>query len=1108
MNITNLMSYHGRCLTGFLVILLCTLAFADPAHFVPISSSGTTWNVYILSAEVQGESIVSGDEIGVFYDVLGNGDWDDFVCVGAGVSAGSMINIVTYEDSNYGDGITDGFQSGTTVYFFIWDQSENSEWNAEDNDETQPSFGIGSNIFHLYANPHLMPSVSNLDFGEINVGSTSEQILTLFNHGALSGWEPYGALMIDSVTFSLSDYAISPNQIVIDNFGGTVIFTVTFSPVLEGDRSTTMIFHSNLPDLVVNITGSATIPPEPYLFVQPDTINFGFVLIGESAQSQMSIFNTGDAELTVTDISSNLPEFTTGFSGGFSLSGGDSSVIMITFSPLNSYEYDGILAVQSDGGDAEIILSGAGNNLPYFTSNADTSIFEDELFAYSMTAEDLDGDLLTFSAITLPEWIFFDGSSILSGTPTNDEVGDFNVEVAVADGKSDPVLQMFTLHVANVNDPPVANAGDDINTVATFEMNFTATVSLSGSNSSDVDSEILSYLWLEDGAEIGNVINPIVEFSEGAHEVILLVTDDSDAFDTDTIFVSVSCPHLGIAPSSIDFGEVQIGETHESSFIISNSGTAILNGEVAIGDSGFSVDSDIFSILPSGEQEITVSFQPNDMADFSGKIMVTSDGGIDSVSVSGVGVNGVLTVQSALDFGEVDMFSSSVLDLNISNSGNWNLTIIDVQITNAPTADFALFSYFTGVMLPGSENIISIKFLPGELGARTAYLTIFTDGTNPEIVVDLVGIGTGLDFSIDLSQNWQWLSFPVFPVSAEVSDLFDGISLLLLISRDGSFYIPESVDEIGSIECLSGYGVAMDTTESLSFQGIPCEISAIDIVAGWNFIGYPCGNAEDVESFFSPIINNLAIVKTDAGRYFVPEYGLNTIGNLVQWEGYKVGAYQSGTIDFDCSVVGKISDVSSPKTRYFKNIQTAEDFHLLIVEDLERGFEIGAFVDNLCIGAGISDENHAAVTIWKDNPLTSQIDGWNGLSEISLKILDGEGNLVNSIGDIHLNQSDFFSTITLEIPQKFYLHQNYPNPFNPTTTIRFDVPLESNIQIDIYDLLGRNIKSLVSGKYSAGNYSVSWNGFSEFGKIVHSGIYFAVMQAGEIRQIRKIVIIR
>ncbi len=72
-----------------------------------------------------------------------------------------------------------------------------------------------------------------------------------------------------------------------------------------------------------------------------------------------------------------------------------------------------------------------------------------------------------------------------------------------------------------------------------------------------------------------------------------------------------------------------------------------------------------------------------------------------------------------------------------------------------------------------------------------------------------------------------------------------------------------------------------------------------------------------------------------------------------------------------------------------------------------------------------------------------------------------------------------------EIPKEFKLSQNYPNPFNPSTNIKFSVPKESNVQLRIYDISGREILTLVNEKLKAGNYSLKWNASS-----YSSGVYF------------------
>lgn len=74
-------------------------------------------------------------------------------------------------------------------------------------------------------------------------------------------------------------------------------------------------------------------------------------------------------------------------------------------------------------------------------------------------------------------------------------------------------------------------------------------------------------------------------------------------------------------------------------------------------------------------------------------------------------------------------------------------------------------------------------------------------------------------------------------------------------------------------------------------------------------------------------------------------------------------------------------------------------------------------------------------------------------------------------------------------PDKFYLYQNYPNPFNPTTTIEYDLPVNGNVKIEIYDLLGSKVKTLLKNYEYSGKHKIEWNGKSDIGQKVSSGIY-------------------
>lgn len=91
------------------------------------------------------------------------------------------------------------------------------------------------------------------------------------------------------------------------------------------------------------------------------------------------------------------------------------------------------------------------------------------------------------------------------------------------------------------------------------------------------------------------------------------------------------------------------------------------------------------------------------------------------------------------------------------------------------------------------------------------------------------------------------------------------------------------------------------------------------------------------------------------------------------------------------------------------------------------------------------------------------------------------------------------------IPKSFQLHQNYPNPFNSETKINFAVPKDTSLSLTIYNILGEVIKTLISGYYSAGTYSVTWSGTNNAGKRVASGIYLVRMTAGSFSETRKVM---
>jgi len=95
-----------------------------------------------------------------------------------------------------------------------------------------------------------------------------------------------------------------------------------------------------------------------------------------------------------------------------------------------------------------------------------------------------------------------------------------------------------------------------------------------------------------------------------------------------------------------------------------------------------------------------------------------------------------------------------------------------------------------------------------------------------------------------------------------------------------------------------------------------------------------------------------------------------------------------------------------------------------------------------------------------------------------------------------------------QLPHAFYLYNNYPNPFNPVTTLRYGLPENGLVNITIYDMLGREVKTLINQTQDAGYKSVIWDATNDYGKTVSAGIYLYQIQAGEYISTKKMVLLK
>ena len=94
------------------------------------------------------------------------------------------------------------------------------------------------------------------------------------------------------------------------------------------------------------------------------------------------------------------------------------------------------------------------------------------------------------------------------------------------------------------------------------------------------------------------------------------------------------------------------------------------------------------------------------------------------------------------------------------------------------------------------------------------------------------------------------------------------------------------------------------------------------------------------------------------------------------------------------------------------------------------------------------------------------------------------------------------------LPLSVKLYQNHPNPFNPVTNLLYNLPEDVMVNITIYDMMGRQVKTLINGLQTAGYKTIQWDATNDKNHPVSAGLYLYTIQAGEYRQTKKMILLK
>jgi len=388
---------------------------------------------------------------------------------------------------------------------------------------------------------------------------------------------------------------------------------------------------------------------------------------------------------------------------------------------------------------------------------------------------------------------------------------------------------------------------------------------------------------------------------------------------------------------------------------------------------------------------------------------------------------------------------------------------------------------------------------------------------------DLAGNETCIDVDVvpemhcctwDLCDDWNLVGLSVDPGPMTVDSLFEGLAVYELV---GGVYIP--VPGTDMVIPGMGYAVYPPADMEIVVCGAPVESFDVTLEAGWNLIG---STWEDV-LFTSPDTDPVGAIDITETRWY--DCGLDYVEteSLFHCRGHLVMV----TEPTGC-------DLSVPGARGGKVVYTVKDGEFIpaftgrLVTD-KRTLTFGA--------ADIASENydrgidHFAVParpgesmftlgsgLDTDYRATDSRIEWTVVTTASYSAtLELEGNWEVSYEGVKLENGDVVEITPgshklvadrVAIPEAFALGQNLPNPFNAVTAIKYELPENSKVTLEVYTVLGNKVATLVNGEQEAGFQTVIWDGMDDEGRPVSSGIYFYKMSAGDFKATRKMTLMK
>ena len=278
---------------------------------------------------------------------------------------------------------------------------------------------------------------------------------------------------------------------------------------------------------------------------------------------------------------------------------------------------------------------------------------------------------------------------------------------------------------------------------------------------------------------------------------------------------------------------------------------------------------------------------------------------------------------------------------------------------------------------------------------------------------------------------------------------------------------------------------------------------------------------------FDGLEDRVLIVKNDEGSYYVPGFGVESLDEMCPGDGYEIFLQGMDDLEFQFPSPDGLARSRAAESTFWSNYRLPQYLQSMVVKTgishpvildlngaVELGDELVAYADGEVVGATkiVDPSKPVVLSTWGSyTEYGYDLPGYEDGDAIELRLWsasEGKELRVDATldGDVYGTSPLTVGTAVVlsqdAVPTEFGLSQNYPNPFNPSTVIDFSVAKDSYVSLNVYDITGRLVSTLVDGNMSTGYHSVLWNGADNKGMSVSAGIYIYALQTEEYSHVR------